>query len=128
MGLRRLLDSAPGMFGMVFCNTKLDTQEIAEKLLADGYTAAALHGDLSQQQRDLVMHAFRSRHIRVLVCTDVAARGIDVDDLTHVIHHRLPNDVENYTHRSGRTGRAGKSGESWILATPSEARSLPQIQ
>lgn len=128
MGLRRLLDSAPGMYGMVFCNTKLDTQEIAEKLLADGYTAAALHGDLSQQQRDLVMHAFRSRHIRVLVCTDVAARGIDVDDLTHVIHHRLPNDVENYTHRSGRTGRAGKSGESWILATPSEARSLPQIQ
>ncbi len=128
LGLRRLLDSAPSMYGMVFCNTKLDTQEIAEKLLADGYTAAALHGDLSQQQRDLVMHAFRNRHIRVLVCTDVAARGIDVDDLTHVIHHRLPNDVENYTHRSGRTGRAGKSGVSWILATPSEARALPIIQ
>ncbi len=128
MGMRRLLDSAPGMYGMVFCNTKIDTQEIAEKLIADGYTAAALHGDLSQQQRDLVMHAFRNRHVRVLVCTDVAARGIDVDDITHVIHHRLPNDVENYTHRSGRTGRAGKFGISWILATGSEARSIPVIQ
>lgn len=126
--LRRLLDSAPNIYGIVFCNTKMDTQEVAENLIKDGYTAASLHGDLSQQQRDMVMQGFRSRHVRILVATDVAARGIDVDDVTHVIHHRLPDDVENYNHRSGRTGRAGKSGISWILATKKEATKIPYIQ
>ncbi len=128
VGLRRLIDSAPGMYAMIFCTTKVETQETAEALIGDGYTAAALHGDLSQQQRDLVMHAFRTRQVRLLVCTDVAARGIDVKEITHVIHHRLPNDLESYNHRSGRTGRAGKTGLSWALVTNSEARKLPQLE
>jgi len=128
VGLRRLIDSAPGMYAMIFCTTKVETQETAEALIGDGYTAAALHGDLSQQQRDLVMHAFRTRQVRLLVCTDVAARGIDVKEITHVIHHRLPNDLESYNHRSGRTGRAGKTGLSWALVTNTEARKLPQLE
>lgn len=127
-GLRRLLDSAPQYYGMIFCPTKVETRELSEKLIADGYTSAALHGDLSQQQRDLVMHAFRTRQIRILVCTDVAARGIDVQDISHVIHFRMPKDKEAYTHRSGRTGRAGKTGESWALLTPAEFNKIPMLE
>jgi ATP-dependent RNA helicase DeaD len=127
-GLRRLLDSAPGLYGMIFCRTKIETQELAERLVAEGYTASALHGDLSQQQRDLVMQSFRHKRVKLLVCTDVAARGIDVQDLSHVIHFGFPNDTESYTHRSGRTGRAGKSGESWALINPMERRKIAFIQ
>lgn len=127
-GLRRLLDSAPGLYGMIFCRTKIETQELAERLVAEGYTAAALHGDLSQQQRDLVMQSFRHKRVKLLVCTDVAARGIDVQDLSHVIHFGFPNDTESYNHRSGRTGRAGKSGESWALINPMERRKIAFIQ
>ena len=123
-GLRRLLDSAPGFYGMIFCPTRVETRELSEQLIGDGYTSAALHGELSQQQRDLVMHAFRNKQIRYLVCTDVAARGIDVQDITHVVHFRMPKDKEVYTHRSGRTGRAGKVGESWALLTPTESRKI----
>ncbi|MDG1573508.1 DEAD/DEAH box helicase [Robiginitalea sp. M366] len=118
--LRRLADANPGLFSVVFCRTKRDAQKVAEKLIEDGYNAGALHGDLSQQQRDLVMSAFRKRQLQLLVATDVAARGIDVDDITHVIHYQLPDDIETYTHRSGRTGRAGKSGVSLIIMTRSE--------
>ena len=127
-GLRRLLDSAPGLYGMIFCRTKIETQELAERLVAEGYTASALHGDLSQQQRDLVMQSFRHKRVKLLVCTDVAARGIDVQDLSHVIHFGFPNDTESYNHRSGRTGRAGKSGESWALINPMERRKIAFIQ
>ena len=127
-GLRRLLDSAPGLYGMIFCRTKIETQELSERLVAEGYTASALHGDLSQQQRDLVMQSFRHKRIKLLVCTDVAARGIDVQDLSHVIHFGFPNDTESYTHRSGRTGRAGKSGQSWSLINPMERRKIAYIQ
>ncbi len=127
-GLRRLLDSAPGLYGMIFCRTKIETQELAERLVAEGYTASALHGDLSQQQRDLVMQSFRHKRVKLLVCTDVAARGIDVQDLSHVIHFGFPNDTESYNHRSGRTGRAGKSGESWALINPMERRKITFIQ
>jgi len=126
--LRRLLDSAPNIYGIVFCNTKAETQSIADDLIKNGYTASALHGDLSQQQRDMVMKSFRTNMVRILVATDVAARGIDVDDVTHVIHYGLPNDSEGYTHRSGRTGRAGKTGLSWILVTKGEAVKIPMIQ
>ena len=118
--LRRLADANPGLFSVVFCRTKRDAQKVAEKLIEDGYNAGALHGDLSQQQRDLVMGAFRKRQLQLLVATDVAARGIDVDDVTHVIHYQLPDEIEVYTHRSGRTGRAGKSGVSMIILTRSE--------
>ncbi len=127
-GLRRLLDSAPGLYGMIFCRTKIETQELSERLVAEGYTASALHGDLSQQQRDLVMQSFRHKRVKLLVCTDVAARGIDVQDLSHVIHFGFPNDTESYTHRSGRTGRAGKSGQSWSLINPMERRKIAYIQ
>ena len=127
-GLRRLLDSAPGLYGMIFCRTKIETQELAERLVAEGYTASALHGDLSQQQRDLVMQSFRHKRVKLLVCTDVAARGIDVQDLSHVIHFGFPNDTESYNHRSGRTGRAGKSGASWALINPMERRKIAFIQ
>ena len=127
-GLRRLLDSAPGLYGMIFCRTKIETQELSDRLVAEGYTASALHGDLSQQQRDLVMQSFRHKRVKLLVCTDVAARGIDVQDLSHVIHFGFPNDTESYTHRSGRTGRAGKSGQSWSLINPMERRKIAYIQ
>ena len=126
--LRRLLDAAPDIYGIVFCNTKRETQQLADQLIKGGYTASALHGDLTQQQRDMVMKSFRNKLVRVLVATDVAARGIDVDDVTHVIHYGLPHDAESYNHRSGRTGRAGRSGESWIIATKKEAVKIPQIQ
>ncbi len=120
IALRRILDSTPELFGVVFCRTKLDTQRIAENLIKDGYNADSLHGDLSQQQRDKVMNRYRNRSLQVLVATDVAARGIDVRDITHVIHYHLPDEAENYTHRSGRTARAGKSGISIVLVNVRE--------
>ena len=126
--LKRLADMNPDIFSVVFCRTKRDTQSIAEKLIEDGYNAAALHGDLSQAQRDGVMKSFRGRQIQMLVATDVAARGIDVDDVTHVINYQLPDDVETYTHRSGRTGRAGKTGTSIVIITKSERRKIAQIE
>ncbi|NKI32612.1 DEAD/DEAH box helicase [Croceivirga thetidis] len=126
--LKRLADANPGIFSVVFCRTKRDTQKIAEKLIEDGYNAGALHGDLSQNQRDLAMNAFRKKQIQMLVATDVAARGIDVDDITHVINYQLPDEIETYTHRSGRTGRAGKSGVSMVIVTRSEMRKIKAIE
>ncbi|MBQ4914855.1 DEAD/DEAH box helicase [Maribacter sp. MMG018] len=126
--LKRLADTNPDIFSVVFCRTKRDTQKVAEKLIEDGYNAGALHGDLSQNQRDLVMNAFRKKQIQMLVATDVAARGIDVDDITHVINYQLPDEIETYTHRSGRTGRAGKSGISMVIVTRSELRKIKAIE
>lgn len=126
--LKRLADANPGIFSVVFCRTKRDTQRVAEKLIEDGYNAGALHGDLSQNQRDLVMNAFRKKQVQMLVATDVAARGIDVDDITHVINYQLPDDIETYTHRSGRTGRAGKSGISMVIVTRSELRKIKTLE
>ncbi|MDP5044678.1 MAG: DEAD/DEAH box helicase, partial [Leeuwenhoekiella sp.] len=120
--LKRLADANPDIFSVVFCRTKRDTQKVAEQLIEDGYNASALHGDLSQNQRDLVMKSFRARQIQMLVATDVAARGIDVDDITHVINYQLPDEIETYTHRSGRTGRAGKTGISMVIVSKSEVR------
>ncbi|MDT7830297.1 DEAD/DEAH box helicase [Pricia sp. S334] len=126
--LKRLADANPDIFSVVFCRTKRDTQRVAEKLIEDGYNAGALHGDLSQNQRDLVMNAFRKKQVQMLVATDVAARGIDVDDITHVINYQLPDEIEVYTHRSGRTGRAGKSGISMVIVTRSELRKIKAIE
>lgn len=126
--LKRLADANPDIFSVIFCRTKRDTQKIAEKLIEDGYNAAALHGDLSQNQRDLVMKSFRNKQIQMLVATDVAARGIDVDDITHVINYQLPDEIETYTHRSGRTGRAGKSGVSMVIVSKSELRKIKSIE
>ena len=126
--LKRLVDANPGIFSVIFCRTKRDTQRIAEKLIDDGYNAGALHGDLSQNQRDLVMNAFRKNQLQLLVATDVAARGIDVDDITHVINYQLPDEIEVYTHRSGRTGRAGRSGISMVITTRSEIRKIHSIE
>ncbi|CAM4450314.1 DEAD/DEAH box helicase [Flavobacterium terrigena] len=127
-GLKRLADANPDIFSVIFCRTKRDTQAVAEKLIEDGYNAAALHGDLSQAQRDGVMKSFRGRQIQMLVATDVAARGIDVDNITHVINYQLPDEIETYTHRSGRTGRAGKSGTSFVIITKSEIRKIHSIE
>ncbi|MEQ8421087.1 MAG: DEAD/DEAH box helicase [Arenibacter algicola] len=126
--LKRLADTNPDIFSVIFCRTKRDTQKVAEKLIEDGYNAGALHGDLSQNQRDLVMNSFRKKQIQMLVATDVAARGIDVDDITHVINYQLPDEIETYTHRSGRTGRAGKSGISMVIVTRSELRKIKAIE
>ena len=126
--LKRLADTNPDIFSVIFCRTKRDTQKVAESLIEDGYNAGALHGDLSQNQRDLVMNAFRKKQIQMLVATDVAARGIDVDDITHVINYQLPDEIETYTHRSGRTGRAGKSGISMVIITRSELRKIKAIE
>lgn len=126
--LKRILDAAPEIFAIVFARTKNDAQKIAENLIKDGYNADSLHGDLSQQQRDKVMSRFRSRMLQILVATDVAARGIDVDDVTHVIHYHLPEEAENYAHRSGRTARAGKSGISAVLINRSELGKIKQIE
>ena len=126
--LKRLADANPDIFSVVFCRTKRDTQAVAEKLIEDGYNAAALHGDLSQNQRDLVMKSFRARQIQMLIATDVAARGIDVDDITHVIHYQLPDEIETYNHRSGRTGRAGKSGISMVILPKSEVKKIKTIE
>jgi len=126
--LKRLADANPDIFSVVFCRTKRDTQAIAEKLIEDGYNAAALHGDLSQAQRDGVMKSFRGRQIQMLVATDVAARGIDVDNVTHVVNYQLPDEIETYNHRSGRTGRAGKLGTSIVIITKSELRKISAIE
>ena len=126
--LKRLADANPDIFSVVFCRTKRDTQSVAEKLIEDGYSAAALHGDLSQAQRDGVMKSFRGRQIQMLVATDVAARGIDVDDITHVVNYQLPDEIETYNHRSGRTGRAGKTGTSIVIITKSELRKISSIE
>ena len=126
--LKRLVDANPDVYAVVFCRTKRDTQKVAEKLVEDGYNAAALHGDLSQNQRDLVMKSFRNKQVQMLVATDVAARGIDVDDITHVINYQLPDETEIYTHRSGRTGRAGKKGKSFVIITKSEQRKIKSIE
>ncbi|MDG1327066.1 MAG: DEAD/DEAH box helicase [Flavobacteriaceae bacterium] len=126
--LKRLADANPSIFSVIFCRTKRDTQKVAELLIEDGYSAGALHGDLSQNQRDLVMKSFRTRQIQMLVATDVAARGIDVDDITHVINYQLPDEIETYTHRSGRTGRAGKTGVSMVIVSKSENRKIHAIE
>ncbi|HQW46868.1 MAG TPA: C-terminal helicase domain-containing protein, partial [Chitinophagaceae bacterium] len=110
--LKRIIDFNENFFGIIFCTTRIETQEISDAIVKAGYNADCLHGDLSQQQRDKVMGKFRKRTIKILCATDVAARGIDVNDITHVIHYHLPDDIENYTHRSGRTARAGKKGIS----------------
>jgi ATP-dependent RNA helicase DeaD len=126
--LKRILDFYPDIYGIVFCRTRMETKEVAEKLMIDGYNADALHGDLSQSQRDAVMNKFRIKHLQILVATDVAARGLDVNDLTHVIHYVLPDDKETYTHRSGRTGRVNKEGISIALVTPREKMSIKSIE
>ena len=126
--LKRLADANPDIFSVVFCRTKRDTQAVAEKLIEDGYSAAALHGDLSQAQRDGVMKSFRGRQIQMLVATDVAARGIDVDNITHVVNYQLPDEIETYNHRSGRTGRAGRLGTSIVIVTKSELRKISSIE
>ncbi len=125
--LKRLIDFYPDIYGLVFCRTRKETQEIAEKLIRDGYDAEALHGDLSQQVRDKVMQRFRNKNLQILIATDVAARGIDVKDISHVINYKLPDEAENYTHRSGRTARAGKSGMSIALVNTREQRKLQDI-
>jgi ATP-dependent RNA helicase DeaD len=126
--LKRIADFEPDIYAIVFCRTRKETQEIASKLINDGYNADALHGDLSQAQRDAVMQKFRLRNLQLLVATDVAARGLDVDDLTHVINFSLPDDTEIYTHRCGRTGRAGKTGISISLVHLREKQNLQQIE
>ncbi|WP_093245677.1 DEAD/DEAH box helicase [Psychroflexus halocasei] len=127
-GMKRLVDANPEIYSVIFCRTKRDTQKVAEQLIEDGYSASAIHGDLSQNQRDLVMKSFRNKQIQMLVATDVAARGIDVDDITHVINYQLPDEIETYTHRSGRTGRAGKEGTSMVIITKSEIRKIRQVE
>ena len=128
LALKRIVDFNPRIFAIIFCRTKLETQEIADKLIHDGYNAESLHGDLSQQQRDLTMQKFRQHLTQLLVATDVAARGLDVDDLTHVINYGLPDDIENYTHRSGRTGRAGKKGTSICIIHSKEKFKIRNIE
>ncbi|MFB0498525.1 ATP-dependent RNA helicase DeaD [Mucilaginibacter sp. OAE612] len=125
---KRIVDFNPDIFGIVFCRTKIETQEIAESLIKDGYNADSLHGDLSQQQRDKVMKRYRERSLQLLIATDVAARGIDVNDVTHVINYSLPDEIENYTHRSGRTARAGKTGVSISIVNAKELGKIRQIE
>ncbi len=126
--LKRIADMNPKIYGIVFCRTRRDTKDIANKLMQDGYNADAIHGDLSQAQREEVMGRFRSRRLQMLVATDVAARGLDVDDLTHIINYNLPDDAESYTHRSGRTGRAGKSGISIAIVHTREMKKIREIE
>lgn len=128
LALKRIADSNPNIYGIIFCRTRRDTQEIADNLIADGYNVDALHGDLSQMQRDTVMKKFRERTLQLLVATDVAARGLDVDSLTHVINYGLPDDPATYTHRSGRTGRAGKTGVSIAIIHSREKSKLREIE
>ncbi|MBO7591735.1 MAG: DEAD/DEAH box helicase [Prevotella sp.] len=128
LALKRIVDYYPRIFAIIFCRTKIETQEVADKLIKDGYNAESLHGDLSQQQRDLTMQKFRQHTVQLLVATDVAARGLDVDDLTHVINFGLPDDIENYTHRSGRTGRAGKKGTSICIVHSREKFKIRNIE
>ena len=128
LALKRVVDFYPQIYGIVFCRTRKETQEIADKLIQDGYNADSLHGELSQAQRDLVMQKFRQRHLQLLVATDVAARGLDVNDLTHVINYGLPDDTESYTHRSGRTGRAGNTGISIAIINLREKGRMKEIE
>ncbi|KUG24179.1 cold-shock dead-box protein a [hydrocarbon metagenome] len=128
VALKRIADYYPDIYAIIFCRTKIETQEVADSLIKDGYNADALHGDLSQAQRDSVMNRFRTRNLQMLVATDVAARGIDVTNLTHIINYNLPDDIENYTHRSGRTGRAGKSGISIVIVGLKESFRVKQIE
>ena len=128
LALKRIMDYNTDIYGIVFCRTRRETKEIADKLIKDGYNADALHGDLSQSQRDRVMKRFREKNLQMLVATDVAARGIDVNDITHVINYNLPEELSTYTHRSGRTGRAGKSGVSIAIVNFREKSKIPQIE
>jgi ATP-dependent RNA helicase DeaD len=128
LALKRIADVNPNIYGIIFCRTRMETKEVADKLMQDGYNADALHGDLSQSQRDFVMQRFRGKHLHMLVATDVAARGLDVNDLTHVINYNLPDDPEVYIHRSGRTGRAGKKGISVTLIHLREKGKLKQVE
>ena len=128
LALKRIADYYPNIYGIIFCRTRRETQEIADKLIQDGYNADSLHGDLSQAQRDYVMQKFRIRNLQLLVATDVAARGLDVDSLTHVINYGLPDDIESYTHRSGRTGRAGKTGTSISIVHVKEKGKIREIE
>ncbi len=128
IALKRIIDFNPEIYGLIFCRTRRDTAAVADKLMKEGYNAEPLHGDLSQAQRDRVMEKFRNKTLQILVATDVAARGIDVDNITHVIHYQLPEDVENYTHRSGRTARAGKKGVSIALINTNEGRKIKSIE
>ncbi|MDR1331651.1 MAG: DEAD/DEAH box helicase [Tannerella sp.] len=127
LALKRLVDYYPNVYGIIFCRTRKETQEIADKLIQDGYNADSLHGELSQAQRDYVMQKFRIRNLQLLVATDVAARGLDVDDLTHIFHYGLGDEIESYTHRSGRTGRAGKTGVSIAICHIREKKKLREI-
>ena len=126
--LKRLLDFNPNIYGLVFCRTKLETDKVANSLIKDGYNSMALHGDLSQKQRDAAMNSFRNKTVQILVATDVAARGLDVDNISHVIHYKIPDDIESYTHRSGRTARAGKSGVSLALINHREKFKIKEIE
>ncbi len=126
--VKRLIDFNPSIYGLIFCRTRSETATVAQKLSRDGYNAEPLHGDLSQAMRDLVMQRFRSKELQLLVATDVAARGLDIDNITHVINYNLPDDIENYTHRSGRTARAGKKGESLVLVSAKEAFKIKAIE
>jgi ATP-dependent RNA helicase DeaD len=126
--LKRMIDYIPDIFSLIFCRTRRETQTVADKLMKDGYNAEALHGDLSQNQRDQVMKKFRDRTLQLLVATDVAARGLDVDDITHVINYNLPDEPDRYTHRSGRTARAGKSGVSIVLVNTREVRRINELE
>ena len=126
--LKRIADINPDIYGIIFCRTRRETQEVADKLIQDGYSADSLHGELSQAQRDMVMQKFRKKTLQILVATDVAARGLDVDSLTHVINYKLPDQVESYTHRSGRTGRANSTGISIAIVSPGERRKLGPIE
>jgi ATP-dependent RNA helicase DeaD len=126
--LKRVVDANPGIYGLIFCRTKNDTKEVAEQMIRDGYNADALHGDLAQSDRDRVMNRFRERNLQLLIATDVAARGIDVSEISHVINYGLPDEVETYTHRSGRTGRAGRTGVSISIITPKMEERIRQIE
>jgi len=126
--VKRILDYLPEIYGLIFCRTRAETQSVAEKLMADGYSAEAIHGELSQSQRDAVMRKFRQKTVQILVATDVAARGIDVNDITHVIHYKLSDEIAAYTHRSGRTARAGKSGVSLALINMHERRRITELE
>lgn len=126
--LKRIVDYYPRIYAIIFCRTKMETQEVADHLIRDGYNAESLHGDLSQQQRDLTMQKFRNHLVQLLVATDVAARGLDVDDLTHVINYAMPDDIESYTHRSGRTGRAGKKGTSIAIIHTRERHKIREVE
>ncbi len=128
LALKRIVDYYPEIYGIIFCRTRRETQEVADKLIKDGYNAEAIHGDLSQQQRAKVMNNFRIKHTKLLIATDVAARGLDIDNLTHIINYNLPDDLEVYTHRSGRTGRAGRKGTSIVIANLKEKHKLKLIE